>query len=111
MKIIWVALLGVSVFSVAVATPRFVDRQPIHVQQDEHAGFTPLMLAVERGQISVVRSLLKQGADVNAKHPAGFTALMLAAQKGNLAIVKDLLSAGANPNVRVQIPMPAKSHC
>jgi ankyrin repeat protein len=75
-----------------------------HTSQDEQDGFTPLMRAAQKGQVNVIRALLRKGVTVDAKHPAGFTALFLAAQQGNVPIVKLLLNAGANPNVSVRTP-------
>ena len=62
-------------------------------------GLTPLMRASGTGQLEEVRSLLKAGADVNAKLDSlGLTALMMAAGAGHLEVVKVLLEAGADPN-------------
>lgn len=76
----------------------------LHPIQNQTDGLTPLMRAVEQGQVNTVRSLLRNGVEVDAKHPAGFTALMLAVRKGDLSIVKLLLNARANPNVSVMTP-------
>ena len=51
-----------------------------------------------RGDRDGVRSLLKQGADVNASEPDGMTALHWAADRGDAELAGMLLYAGANPN-------------
>ncbi|NOR65238.1 MAG: hypothetical protein GQ468_04405 [Candidatus Scalindua sp.] len=57
--------------------------------------WTPLMIAVWRDEIDIVRLLLSQGEDVNARSEDGHTALSRAAWKGSLDIVDILLQAGA----------------
>lgn len=68
----------------------------------------PLILAVRRGQLSVVRFLLEHGAKVDAVTKQGQTALHIACvarngailnkgEDGTLELIKVLLKAGANP--------------
>src|SRR5579862_1356626 len=60
------------------------------------AGNDPrLTQAVKNGDAGAVRSLLKNGADVNAAEADGTTALHWAADSENLEIVNLLLAAGA----------------
>ena len=59
-------------------------------------GKPPLIDAVKRQDVSTIRGLLAQGADVNAPEPDGTTALHWAAQHGNAQIVDALLAAGGN---------------
>ncbi|HEY0428228.1 MAG TPA: ankyrin repeat domain-containing protein [Pyrinomonadaceae bacterium] len=67
------------------------------------SGITPLMAAVESGNISVVKMLLKKGAAVNAQDKFGRTALVFAVQgifgKPDIEIVDLLLKSGADPNL------------
>jgi uncharacterized protein len=60
-------------------------------------GWTPLLHAVHKNQLSSVRALLAAGADVNGRGDNGLTPLMLAAAQGEAAIAQELLAAGANP--------------
>lgn len=53
--------------------------------------------AAMRGDVEGVRTLLKQGVDVNAARPDGMSALHWAAERGNAEMVEILLYAGANP--------------
>jgi uncharacterized protein len=55
-----------------------------------------LVDAAMQGNKDAVRTLLKQGADVNTTQGDGMTALHWAAQKGDVDLAKTLLYAGAN---------------
>ncbi len=57
---------------------------------------SPVADAAMRNAVDAVRSLLKQGADVNAAQGDGMTALHWAAKHGNVAMGKMLIYAGAN---------------
>jgi ankyrin repeat protein len=56
-----------------------------------------------RGDIASVRTLLKQGADVNAARADGMSALHWAAERGDLEMTDMLLYAGANPKAVTRI--------
>lgn len=56
---------------------------------------TALCKAVKRGANSVVRALIKAGADANGR-PLGWTTLMSAVSTGNLELAKVLVQAGAD---------------
>jgi uncharacterized protein len=57
---------------------------------------SPVADAAERGDIEMVRSLLKTGADVNAAQGDGMTALHWAALRDNADMAAMLVYAGAN---------------
>ena len=58
-------------------------------------GFTNLMMAVDSNNEEVVRFLIKNGANVNAKTKDGDTALSLAVKKGYTNIIEILKANGA----------------
>ena len=58
----------------------------------------PLFLAAGQGRVTVVRYLLDEGADVNAREKLGGTPLMEAAYAGYLEVIKELLFRGAEIN-------------
>ena len=57
---------------------------------------SPVADAAERGNIEMVRALLKDGADVNAAQSAGMTALHWAALHDNAGMAAMLVYAGGN---------------
>ncbi|MBI2402184.1 MAG: ankyrin repeat domain-containing protein [Gemmatimonadetes bacterium] len=57
---------------------------------------SPVADAAQRGDLETVRTLLQQGADVNAAQGDGMTALHWAAKNGDVAMLRVLLYAGAN---------------
>lgn len=59
-------------------------------------GWTPLMIAVAEGNTEVVTTLIKSGANVNAKNQLGRTSLMFSSKYGFYSITKILLEHGAN---------------
>jgi hypothetical protein len=58
----------------------------------------PLFLAAGEGKLEVVRYLLDEGADANAREELGHTALAEAAYYGHVDVVKELLLRGADIN-------------
>jgi ankyrin repeat protein len=62
-------------------------------------GYTPLMVAAERGSAEVVTYLIEEGAQIDVQNPKGMTPLMLAAKSGRNEIVKILLNAHANIHI------------
>jgi ankyrin repeat protein len=66
--------------------------------QPDAAGRTALGCAVERGDLTVARLLLRHHAHVSIMNDAGDTPLAIGARTGNEHIVKILLDHGASPN-------------
>lgn len=64
-------------------------------------GWTPLMLAADKGCFQILSRLIKMGANVNARSSdAKWTALMSASANGFLDIAEVLIAAGADVNAQ-----------
>jgi uncharacterized protein len=61
-------------------------------------GMTPVLFAIDRGHLDVVRVLLDAGAKVNGANPNGLTPLQFAMIRRNEALALLLLERGADPN-------------
>jgi len=70
---------------------RAVARNPSRVE--------PLHSAAAAGQIEIVETLLRAGADPNARQHGGFTPVHSAAMQGNVAMVRALVAGGADPKL------------
>ena len=67
----------------------------------DEGGNTHLMRAALAGEIEIVKTLLRDGADVNARNHEGRTALMFAIINFHTATVNVLLRFGADVNAQV----------
>jgi ankyrin repeat protein len=61
-------------------------------------GTAPLVLAAGEGRLEIVRYLLDEGADLNARELHGNTALAEATYYSHVSIIKELLLRGADVN-------------
>ncbi len=68
----------------------------VDVNERNYAGITPLTLAAEKGNITIVKYLVDAKANVNESSPYGVTPLIAASAAGNSDVVEYLLSKGAN---------------
>ena len=64
------------------------------LEEKDVSNRTPLLLALESGQVQSARTLIESGASVNAKNHHGSTALHFAARSGSLEAVKLVLEQG-----------------
>ena len=62
-------------------------------------GFPPVILAVQRHDVGLLRMMVAKGADLSARDGSGSTALMWAAanESGDAAMVDELLRMGVDP--------------
>ncbi|RHZ58347.1 hypothetical protein CDV55_102791 [Aspergillus turcosus] len=74
--------------------------QGIGLDSRDERGFTPLMLAARKGELTVVRALVHAGVDLEVRSGADWqSALSLAVFYNRNEVVQCLLAAGANPDV------------
>ncbi len=67
-----------------------------------------LLGACKTGDIQIVQTALKNGADANIKDEAGRTALAVAIEGGHVRIARILMTSGADPAIRASPDMLAK---
>ncbi len=61
------------------------------------------MIAALKDHATTVKTLIANGADINARDKDGFTALMGAAKNGCTTAVETLINNNANVNAKKQI--------
>jgi len=87
-------------------TSDYVDMTKLDIDDPREVdSYTPLMGAAAFGHVSVVNTLIKQGADVNYKRPKPYldTALMRAAKFGRVDVVNVLLRSEVDTGTTVLI--------
>ncbi|XP_051724288.1 fibronectin type 3 and ankyrin repeat domains protein 1-like [Ctenopharyngodon idella] len=67
----------------------------VDVDVHDKMGFTPLMVAAQKGFTSLADILVKHGADINKRESTGKNSLMLACYAGHLDTVKYLRNCGS----------------
>jgi len=70
-------------------------------------GYSPLMDAVQKGDVAMVELLLRRGAHTELKSKDGQTALILCAGRGDVPMAKILIANGSDPNVSDHLGMNA----
>ena len=71
---------------------------PLNINSARTKGLTPLCYATVNGNISLIRALLRAGADTDARTIAKRTPLYAAIILRNINVVKILVAYGANPS-------------
>lgn len=77
-------------------TTALLSKGLINIDEGDPSGWTPLIVASNRGFSPAVQVLLDGGANISIASDGGFTALHHAAQGGHLAVTTDLVTAGAD---------------
>jgi hypothetical protein len=68
----------------------------VPIDERDHRGYAPLMIAAHAGHLEAVDALLARGADPNTTDLFGNTVLLVAAFKGHAAVALRLLESGAD---------------
>lgn len=77
---------------------KLVFTDPLRLLVLENTKSSPLVWAGNVGNLEEVRSLIKSGADLNAKNTLGYSALLMASERGHSDVAKALIEAGADVN-------------
>lgn len=72
----------------------------VNIRTDDEHEFTPMMFAAGMGNLELVKALVENGADLDAKSASGQTALIWAARGGSLEVADYLLEQGADPDIK-----------
>ncbi len=91
-----IAFLALAVTAPCVRAQESAEPNSLDIRNAQ--GLTALIVAAAADQADTVKSLLAQGAGVNATSADGRTALIAAVQNNHLDIVQILVAAGANLN-------------
>lgn len=79
---------------------KLMDRDPTLALKPDRNNMRPLHYAAKKGNVEMVRTLVRKGANVNDKDKKGYTPLHYACTKGNPETVKILLEFGADVNAK-----------
>ena len=77
-----------------------IERNPNLVNMNDARGFTPLIFAAYFNKEAIVKILIENNAEIDAKDASGNTALAGVSFKGDTAIAELLIEKGANMNAQ-----------
>jgi len=80
-----------------------------NVDQEYSHGWTPLLIAVQKNNLTITEILLEHNANVDKQNHMGISALHEASRKNNLKMVQKLLDWRANPLVLDRFGRPPHS--
>nr|XP_018915883.1 PREDICTED: tonsoku-like protein [Bemisia tabaci] len=87
-------------FDHAVRPVRKRNSRSSNLMKRNEKGETPLHVACERGNLALVKNLIKQGHLLDVQDAAGWLPLHEACNHGHVKVVEELINAGANINDR-----------
>jgi len=76
-----------------------LENDKINIDEKDNNGNTALVLAVKCGNLELVKSLIKYGANINVKSNNGKPLLSIATNNNNIEIVKFLVKSGVDLNI------------
>lgn len=99
--IIFVAILSIVAATSVDKITNYFSKKPTEQQLYKYVNDENVMLnATQAGDLTLIRSLVLQGNDINIRDFIGQTPLMLAAKSGNIKLIQFLLENGANVNTK-----------
>jgi len=81
------------------------DAQDYYYYDYANRGITPVYLAAVSGQVTVINTLIAEGANVSTPIEDGTTPLYAAAKHGHVGAINALIAAGANVNTPIDAPI------
>lgn len=100
------SLTGLTLLGVAIVTEQpcmvkyFLDTCRLDINEPDMEGNSPLIVAVINGNVTMVKCLLKRGADLNVQNKIGMTALHFAVSLRLTGLVQLLVGKGADYTLR-----------
>ena len=82
------------------AVAEFLIKAGVDINRADSMGFTPLHIAVQKGNIKLTKMLLKNGADINAKDNFGNNAIRSSKLTAPVDLFELLLEYGADPSMK-----------
>mmetsp|Transcript_39437 Transcript_39437/g.61481 ORF Transcript_39437/g.61481 Transcript_39437/m.61481 type:complete len:284 (+) Transcript_39437:60-911(+) len=75
-------------------------QDPVHVDERDHTGWTPLMTAATHGHVEMCKLLIDHQANVNARKNFSCSPLHLASRNGHKGVVETLISHKADVSLQ-----------
>ena len=79
-------------------------------KQSGDRGYSPLMDAVQKGDVAMVKLLLEHGAVTDQRSKDGQTALIICAGRGDEDMAEFLVMHGADPQIKDNLGMSAAGY-
>jgi len=106
-----VPMIGIAARNGSLNTLKFLLSSGAHVNQiSEDRGSTALFDAAMKRNASLVKALIKAGADTNVRDKDGQSALVVSVGAGDEEIVEMLVKSGANPDLEDSLGASARKY-
>ena len=90
--------IAVVLFNAGTAFASLLPQFPASTTVEVVSSETPLIDAINKGEVEAIKKLIESGADVNEVSTNGMTPLLTAVKNNQLEVIEILLAKGANIN-------------
>jgi ankyrin repeat protein len=90
--------IAVVLFSAGTAFASSIQQSPASTTIEAVSSETPLIEAINKGEMEAIKKLIESGADVNEVSANGMTPLLTAVKNNQLEVIEVLIAKGANIN-------------